>query len=60
MAAKTFIPKLLAILHTLCVYIVRYRMTIEKFLTPEQIVLLNAVVAACEAFTSSVMVEGGV
>lgn len=52
--ARTYIGKLLALLHALCVYIVRYRATLNKFLTPDQEVLLDAVVLACEAFTAAV------
>lgn len=54
MARKTFIPTLIATLHRVCVYIVRYRDTIAQFLTPAQLVLLDAVYTACRAFTDAV------
>lgn len=34
--AKTFVPTLLTIVHKLCVYISRYRMTIRENLPDEQ------------------------
>ena len=59
MAKKTYLPKLVALLHTICRYIVRYRPTIDQFLDAQGKTLLNAVVAACEAFTAYVVIEHG-
>jgi len=58
MAKRVYYPTLVRILHKVCVYIVRYRMQLEEALMENfgagAITALNAVVAACEAFTSIV------
>ena len=58
--SRTYIPTLLMMLRALCRYIVRNRETLDKFLeTPEKRLLLDAVVVACDAFTSAVSVPTG-
>jgi hypothetical protein len=47
---KTWIPKLVFLLETTCKYVGRWRYKIEQFLSPEQMVLLDAVVTACNLF----------
>ena len=54
MAAKTFIPALVSLLHKVCVYIARYRPIIETFLPEGGGAKLNAIVVACEAFMTIV------
>lgn len=54
MAARTFIPALVHLLHKVCVYIARYRMVIETFLPEDGAAKLNAIIAACEAFMAIV------
>jgi len=50
MALKTMLPGLLLVLRHVCSYIARNRDRIERFLeTPENVLLLDAVVVACEA-----------
>lgn len=56
---KTYIPTLVSLLHRVCRYIVRYRPIIDQFLDAQGKTLLNAVVAACEAFTAYVEVPTG-
>lgn len=51
--SKTYIPKLIYILETACKYVGRWRYKLEHFLTPEQMVLLEAVVTACNLFVDS-------
>ena len=50
MTLRTMLPGLLAVLRLTCKYIARNRDRIERFLeTPENVLLLDAVVVACEA-----------
>lgn len=55
---KKYYPQLVKILLTVCKYISRYRPQLEKALTEtfgsSAVVALNAVVTACEAFTTIV------
>lgn len=58
MAVKLYYPTLVKVLKQTCIYIVRYRTQLEKSLTENfgagAVVALNAVVAACDAFTAIV------
>lgn len=56
--AKTFIPTLLAILHRLCTYIIRYQRQLAVYMSPEQEDLLNAVLDACEDLVNSLTPAG--
>lgn len=50
MALRTMLPGLLKVLRETCKYIARNRDRIERFLeNPENVLLLDAVVTACEA-----------
>lgn len=50
MALRTTLPGLLRVLRLACAYIARNRQRIERFLeTPENVLLLDAVVTSCEA-----------
>lgn len=56
---RTYIPKLLTLVRTLCIYITRYSTTIEKYLNDDQKKALAALSAACSAFLTIVeIVEG--
>jgi len=63
MATKTYIPTVIKILRTLCVYIVRYRPQLEKSLLSGfgagAVTALNAVVIACDAFLELVSIPEG-
>lgn len=59
MAVRTYLPTLVRALHQICKYIVRYRPVIEQNLDEQGKTLLNAVVAACEAFTAYVDIPQG-
>lgn len=63
MAKKLYYPTLVRILHKVCVYIVRYRAQLEEALTDafgaSAVTALNAVVVACETFTSIVELSEG-
>lgn len=50
MASKTYIPTLVRFLHRTCVYIVRYRITLIRFLPTGGEAALDAIVLACETF----------
>lgn len=54
MSKRTYVPTLVYWLHRVCVYITRYRAQLRAFLTDDQEILLDAVLAACEAFTAAV------
>jgi hypothetical protein len=54
MSAKTYIPTLVAILHTVCQYIVKYKMTIVKFLPEGGDAALDGIVTACDIFMALV------
>lgn len=58
MAKRTYYPTLVFILRKVCVYIVRYKPQLEEALTDAfgsgAVTALNAVMAACEAFTAIV------
>lgn len=49
MAFKTWIPKLIDILHLTCGYILRWQPQLHKFIPEEHWPLLDAVVTACQA-----------
>lgn len=57
MPSRTYLPTLCRFLQEVCKYIARYRDVLVTFLTPEQVTLLDAVVAACHAFTANVECE---
>ena len=59
MGSRTYIPKLLMLLHIVCTYIVRWRPQLNVTLTPKQEALLDAVYTACQAFTTAVEIEHG-
>jgi len=48
--ARTYLPTLVRILHSACVYIVRYRNQLIAHLPSNGAALLDAIVTACEAF----------
>lgn len=53
MGSRTYIPKIVTILKGVCIYITRYRQTIESFLTTDaQKNALQGVLDACELFVS--------
>ena len=56
MAVKTFVPQLVRLLHHACNYITKRRPVLITVLTAPEIVALDAVSAACNAFTSLVTV----
>lgn len=51
---KTYVPRLVKILETGCKYIGRWRYKLEQFLTDGQMLLLDAVLVACDAFITDV------
>jgi len=57
MAVKSFIPTLIHLLKRVCRYLAKHRDVIVLYLTADQIVLLDAVQTACNAFTDAVTVE---
>lgn len=63
MAKKTYVPKLLALLRVVCLYIVRYRLVLIASLTALEVTnaeaKLDAVIAACEAITGEAVVPEG-
>lgn len=52
--SKTFIPKLVMLLHLVCKYITQYRRTIEKFLPEGGADALDGIMTACEIFMALV------
>lgn len=56
MAARTFVPQVVRLLHKTCNYIAKHQAKLAVYLTPTQLGYLNAVVAACNVFTNSVVV----
>jgi len=56
MAQRTWIPKLVLILKTVCGYINRWESQLHKFIPEENWPLLDAVVTACVAL-ETVLVE---
>lgn len=61
MASRLYYPRLVILLLTVCKYIARYRPQIEKALQANfgagAVTALDAVMVACEAFTSIVELE---
>lgn len=53
-AVRTYVRGLVTIVHTLCVYIVRYDNTIRKYLPPEALAAYNTLRDACEGFLEAV------
>lgn len=51
---RTGLPSLHALLKKVCQLIAKYRPVMITILTPEQIVKVDAVVTACEAFINDV------
>lgn len=49
MSLRTYLPGLLALLRATCRYIARNQDRIERFIGPENVAALTAVVVACEA-----------
>lgn len=53
MGSRTYIPKLVSLLTVICIYITRYRGTLERYLTTDaQKDALTGVAVACELFVS--------
>lgn len=50
MASRTYIPTLVRILRGVCIYITKYRATLEEHLNTEQKEKLALLMVACEAF----------
>lgn len=60
MGSRTYLPTLVSMLRAVCRYIVRNRETLDRFLvTDDKRLLLDAVVVACDAFTSAVTIPEG-
>lgn len=53
MARRTYVPQIVYLLNRVCKYIARYSDQLQKYLTNPQYSLLQAVVAACVAFTDA-------
>lgn len=51
--AKTYVPRLLQIVHMTCVYITRYRETILKYLPSTAVDEFNSMADACEDFLTA-------
>lgn len=56
MAAKTFVPQIVKILHRACNYIAKHHAKLAAVLSGPQLSALDAVVSACNAFTGLVSV----
>jgi hypothetical protein len=54
MAQRTYVPQIVYILNRACKYIQKYSDQLKKYLTNTQYSLLQAVLAACVAFTDSI------
>lgn len=54
MAVKTFVPRIVHLLHHACLYITKHRAVIATYLSSTQLGYLDAVVVACNTFTGSV------
>jgi len=54
---RTFLPKLLVVLLLTCNYILRYKVTILKYLGDEAEPALDAVVSACQILSALVQEE---
>lgn len=54
MTVRTYIPKLVAVLHFTCKYIAKYRETITKFLPEGGDAALTGIITACEVFMALV------
>ena len=57
MAAKTFVPALVRLLNKACKYIAKHHDTMALYLSSTQMTALDAVNAACVAFTTLVPVH---
>lgn len=54
---RTYLPKLLTVLLITCNYILRYKVTIMKYLPPSAEAALDAVVTSCEVLSAIVAAE---
>jgi hypothetical protein len=55
--AKTYIPTLVRILRRVCIYITKYRQTIEEYTPTGGKAALDGIMTACEVFLDLVGAE---